>query len=173
MSRPSTHRICHRQISLPEASPVKTSPSLPSIPREMACKVLAAASGRSWRELLKLRNQLGSWLKTWRMALAAGSPVFVQSWHDKVTQRYRSSLRRAGSGCPTFVGESSLLPTPTASRYGSSNNGCPHDGRDQYKQKGKRSLWSLAKIQGGDLNPAFSEWMMGFPENWTTPDSRR
>lgn len=39
----------------------------------------------------------------------------------------------------------SSLPTPSASRYGSSNNGKPGDGREQYRLKGKASLWTMAK----------------------------
>lgn len=34
---------------------------------------------------------------------------------------------------------SSFLPTPTAASYGSSQNGCPGDGRKEFKQKGKPS----------------------------------
>lgn len=48
-------------------------------------------------------------------------------------------------------------PTPTASEYGSSNNGCPGDGRETYATAGK----------GGILNPAWVEALMGFPEGWT------
>ena len=37
-----------------------------------------------------------------------------------------------------------LLPTPTASRYGTGNNGCPGDGRKEYATKGRLSLHSMA-----------------------------
>lgn len=40
---------------------------------------------------------------------------------------------------------SSLLPTPSASAYGSSNNGCPGDGRESYRLKGKPSLETMAR----------------------------
>jgi len=36
-------------------------------------------------------------------------------------------------------------PTPAASSYGSSNNGCPGDGREEYATKGKPSLESMAR----------------------------
>jgi hypothetical protein len=35
-------------------------------------------------------------------------------------------------------------PTPTAQSYGSSNNGCPHDGREAFATKGKPSLERMA-----------------------------
>jgi hypothetical protein len=38
-----------------------------------------------------------------------------------------------------------LYPTPTASAYGSSNNGDPQDGRGEYATKGNPSLWTMAK----------------------------
>lgn len=89
------------------------------------------------------------------------------------------------------------LPTPTASRYGSGNNGDPHDGRGAYATKGKPSLdtmaargllptplardWkgktsanrnsrTLPDSLGGRLHPQFVEWMMGLPDGWTEPD---
>ncbi len=45
---------------------------------------------------------------------------------------------------PTYEDVSSLLPTPSASRYGSSQNGCPGDGRAEYANKGKLSLYGMA-----------------------------
>lgn len=142
----------------------------------------------------------------------------------------------------------SFWPTPTASSYGSSNNGCPGDGRDEYATKGKPSLevmaralwptsvasdWKSGEYDGNDrarplrevalwptatardhrrsgsrnkpgskarpglsltdatlrggsfrqgqpestrgmvLNPRFVERLMGFPDGWTEPDSKR
>jgi hypothetical protein len=67
----------------------------------------------------------------------------------------------------------SLLPTPTASRYGSGQNGNPRDGREQYAGKGKASLWTMAsrgELPGhprGPLSPLYLEWMMGFPPGFT------
>ncbi len=47
---------------------------------------------------------------------------------------------------PTFeIDGSSLLPTPTASTYGTSQNGTPGDGRESYKGKGKPSLAMMAR----------------------------
>jgi hypothetical protein len=38
-------------------------------------------------------------------------------------------------------------PTPTASAYGSSNNGCPGDGREEYATKGRASLETMARSE--------------------------
>jgi hypothetical protein len=65
-----------------------------------------------------------------------------------------------------------LLPTLTMNRYGSTNNGSPHDGRTEYATKGTLSLDSQAGQAGGSLNPSWCEWFMGYPEGWTASDGR-
>lgn len=45
----------------------------------------------------------------------------------------------------TLTGAARQWPTPTASEYGSSNNGNPHDGRGSYATKGKPSLAAEAR----------------------------
>lgn len=80
------------------------------------------------------------------------------------------------SALHTCAVEPSSLPTPTAASYGSSNNGT-RDGLREYATKGKPSLWTMAKAgqlpghHRGQLHPLYVEWMMGFPEGWTLPDS--
>lgn len=65
-----------------------------------------------------------------------------------------------------------LYPTPTASVYGSTNNGSPGDGRETYATKGTLSLNAMA-LRGrlgttaGQLNPDWVETLMGFPIGWT------
>jgi len=91
-----------------------------------------------------------------------------------------------------------LLPTLTATSYGSTNNGSPHDGRAEYATKGTPSLETMARsgllptlvardskgigpthskggqdlpqVLGGHLSPEFCEWLMGFPLGWTKVD---
>lgn len=50
-------------------------------------------------------------------------------------------------------------PTPSASVYGSSNNGNPHDSRTAYATAGKPSL----ALSFPNLNPAWVAALMGFP----------
>jgi hypothetical protein len=59
------------------------------------------------------------------------------------------------------------LPTPSEKPYGSSNNGCPGDGRKTYATARKASLWTRAAQAGGKLSVRFIEQMMGFPADWT------
>ena len=52
----------------------------------------------------------------------------------------KSARRTSASGY-----SASLLPTPAAQSYGTSQNGCPGDGREHYKGKGKPSLETMAR----------------------------
>ena len=94
------------------------------------------------------------------------------------------------------------LPTPTATEYGSSNNGCPRDGRrEEFATKGKPSLrYMLTPTAKGNLNsPSMDkwagaralrslmeslgvggtvalariyQWMMGYPRGWLDSGSK-
>ena len=50
-----------------------------------------------------------------------------------------------------------MLPTPTA--HNAKEGGCPAEGT--------RNTPSLAWVIGGKINPQFTEWMMGFPLDFT------
>ena len=65
---------------------------------------------------------------------------------------------KAGDGLATAV---KLLPAPTAN--GAKNNAAP-------SQK-KRHSDALNVTAGGSLNPAWVEWLMGFPIGWTDLES--
>jgi hypothetical protein len=61
----------------------------------------------------------------------------------------------------------SLLPTPTATQYGTTNNGKRSDGTT-FATAGTPSLSTLA---GGPLSPDWVEWLMGWPIGWTDCDA--
>jgi len=60
-----------------------------------------------------------------------------------------------------------LFPTPTAQPYGSGGNGSPGDRRAVFKRSKVASLDTIASREGGALNPAWVECLMGFPPGWT------
>jgi hypothetical protein len=89
-------------------------------------------------------------------------------------------------------GSFSLLPTPTAQRYGSNRGGSAgragkeRSSLDTLARRGllptpavkgnrnragltARSGDGLATAVGGTLHPRFVEWMMGLPRDWTVP----
>ena len=68
-----------------------------------------------------------------------------------------------------------LYPTPAAQHYGTTNNGKRGDG-STYRTAGKPSLATVARKSlwpdgvprnGGQLNPAWVAWLMGWPIGWT------
>lgn len=61
-----------------------------------------------------------------------------------------------------------LWPTPTATPYGTQNNGNPHDGREAYATAGKPSLETMMARTGGALSADWVECLMGFPRGWTS-----
>jgi len=104
-------------------------------------------------------------------------PVSRLAWPTPTWRDARRSGNRTKSEC-THTGYTltdvicrrkvpERWPTPTASRYGSTNNGCPHDGREAYATRGTPSLWQTARDEGGDLNPEWVEQLMGFERGWT------
>lgn len=115
----------------------------------------------------KLGQPLYSWKMCRRLNLVEPSE-FAKNWPAKGMIAGGVLYLRPKSEPPTSEkGGFSLLPTPSAARYGSSNNGDPHDSRKTYRLKGKPSLWTLAKNSGGTLAPQFVEWMMGLPSRWS------
>lgn len=119
---------------------------------------------------------LGSpeWLKT---RLGRGFGVMLdeavraeQLWPTPTTKDNSGSAAystESGRHSGTTLRDAVEWPTPTASSYGSSNNGCPGDGREAYATAGKPSLSTWVK---GPLNPEWIEAMMGFPRDWSRID---
>lgn len=129
----------------------------------------APASGPSSRESSTSAGREWSLLKTSRRLFREGwTELRVTSEGLAIECSLASSApltlapRTDGSACL-----SSLWPTITARRYGTRNNGDPGDGRGEYATKGAASLETMASQQGGRLNPAWVECLMGFPTGWT------
>jgi hypothetical protein len=132
------------------------------------------ATARAWREseaawlarysgLSKSRGQRLSFWKTWQPLGPAAKNEWSKNWP-------RSGMTVAGTCYPLTTWErrtsetdgSSLLPTPSASSYGTNKGGAA--GR---VGKERPSLQTMAKRAGGKLDPRFVEWMMGYPKTWT------
>lgn len=93
----------------------------------------------------------------------------------------------------TFVNDGSYLPTPTACDYGKNNGRNTVNARDRYSLTtlatlARHNLWptphanchtgigrgpnktggeNLQSAIGGQLNPSWVEWLMGYPSEWT------
>lgn len=135
---------------------------------------------------------------------AQGGPSLGESvlWPTATAQDVAASGSRVGNPQTKAHPGTSLTdaavrqahwPTPSATSHGTSNNGCPRDGRTEYATRGKASLETLARREwgtptshdrthtpravhhgkqlandvGAQLNPDWVEVLMGFPEGWT------
>lgn len=114
-----------------------------------ASKANAAGCGFKCDESCPRCGRLGSLLKTSLLSAVEAQTGCSATWKRSATPSGRSwwvltiSARRTGASACGSSGDP--WPTPTASAYGSSNNGCPGDGRAEYATKGNPSLATLAK----------------------------
>lgn len=67
----------------------------------------------------------------------------------------------SGDGLATWVAK---FPTPTARDFRS-------PGRSRLERTGSKAGECLPQAVGGQLNPTWVEWLMGFPAEWTALDS--
>ena len=95
------------------------------------------------------------------------APFDLEDWSKCSGSSLRSGMTRNGIAFPLLplahsTGEtaSGLLPTPTATRYGSTNNGSPRDGRTQYRTRGTPSLTTMA-ARGLWPTPTSRDWKDG------------
>jgi hypothetical protein len=86
-------------------------------------------------------------------------------------KRYRALCRRGPSALPTGEAAYFCLPTLTASRYGTTNNGSPGDGRKQYATKGKPSLHTMARRVEGPTLTSTGNLLSPYMQRW--PAHRR
>ena len=157
---------------------------------------MTARSGRRCTALLRNVGPAGWLVKTLLESSTWHSMACLLRWKPKVTNHGRLYFQLAASARSTSDSESLLLPTPTTlammaranlwptptvhgnnNRKGmSANSG---DGlatavkmwRTPTNRKATDPQVGLADQVGGQLNPQWVEWLMGFPEGWT--DSER
>jgi len=66
-------------------------------------------------------------------------------WRSPMASDARGSSGKMKPGKQMQLVDQALFPTPAAQSYGTSNNGCPGDGREEYRTKGKPSLETMAR----------------------------
>lgn len=125
-----------------------------------SCAYPKKSSPRSFS--LRTSPRSGREVRTWLAKNWPKEGMIVDGWLHPLR-----TLGLATKGVDGFV----LLPTPTASDFGTSGNGVRKG-----KQKQRASLGTMARrgrwIDGhtcrpGLLNPRWIEWLMGLPDGWT------
>lgn len=130
-------------VSCAEGSPARTCHRQAEGPVSLAS---APGSGTNSGASSKRSRRRSSSSKTSQAVPGVGCPTCGETCTCWATEPVPSRFLPSTSARPITADECScLLPTPTASNYGSSNNGCPGDGRQEYATKGTLSLRGMAR----------------------------
>lgn len=143
--------------------------------KQSLLKTLRRSLVEGWTELhvISIDSVTGSLLDSSKQVMSVRriEENDSSSWPTTTASDAKKSARHGymltGHTGTTLLDAVREYPTPTASSYGTSNNGCPGDGREEYAMKGKPSLTTMANRMGGYLNPEWVETLMGFPIGWT------
>jgi hypothetical protein len=106
---------------------------------------------------------LNRWVRMWPTPSASG---FERADVPKMLARRErcKAKKKNGNGFGLTLNQAvkvAMFPTPTV--QDASNNGGP----SQYQ----RNSLPLNAVAGGQLNPTWVEWLMGFPLGWTALDA--
>lgn len=93
----------------------------------------------------------------------------VKMWTTPKAQNCRGNGERHGNGGPSLDVAVMMYPTPTtgAGLCGGSGNYQQLKNLEARGQITEEERRSIAAGNGGQLNPDWGEWMMGFPLGWT------
>ena len=139
------------QLTLfPEDSPASHS----VLPGSSEARMMTVTSGRSLSESYMSCSPIGSLVRMCLESSIWHSTRCLLTWKKKVTKSNVSLFQLAVSMPRTDGTESSLWPTP---RVGGSRGSSP---------AGKKHV-DLAAVVGGQLNPEWVEWLMGYEEQFT------
>jgi hypothetical protein len=154
----SATRMCvmSTQLSLlPLTSCAEDSRAKTFRPQELAKGLLAASRACGISSLGSYppssRGPAGPSSRTSGVRLPDGWTPWLANWDTSAMSAYRCRCRRGAAALPMRGAASFCLPTLTRSAYGTSNNGCPGDGRDEYATKGKPSLHTMVRRLHEDL----------------------
>jgi hypothetical protein len=185
-----------RSISSAADSPARTS-ALPGMARDSAANDPAYGS---ISPAFSRKRGRGSRSSKAPRPFAGGCPSCGATSDPSGTPACRFSCPPLKSELRISAVGSSLLPTPTATGYGSNRGGqAGRVGKERHSldTMARRGLWptprssanenrqtrrtpsqeagkhglSLAAEVGGALNPTWVEWLMGFPTEWTALDA--
>ena len=165
--------IWERSILSVEASHV----SLTARPEKDELEPTNVIFGLSSSESFALLGPDGCWLKTYgdycQVMIDGSSEPFSETWPTAGTMRNGQLYRRAPWVRHTHAKECSLWPTPQKNMGmgGGSAREAERVLRGEKRPSGnhiQRRLPDFVRLRdGGPPNPAWVEWLMGFPPGWT------
>ena len=145
----------YEQLTLyPADSPVNHFP----LPGSAEAQKMTVTSGQKCAELLQSCDPLGLLGKMLLESSIWRSTQCYLTWKPKATPQGRLLFQLVASAPRTDdTGQQLWLATPTAADAEGSSGGKMHS--------------SLRTEAGGQLNPEWVEWLMGFPIGWTASDA--
>ena len=166
MCRPSTES--RGEVESMSSAVDSLAKIFPALERVRESLVKDQGCGRTWRGSSVKLSQSGCWLKIAHSLLPEDSTPFCGTWPKWGTMRNGECSERTPLVYVTKEIASGLWPSPRKSNPGSRPNG-----------KGGRVLSEEVAISIGlktrgeykatgiQLNPAWVEWLMGWPIGWT------
>ena len=166
ISQPSTaKRGVAKWISSQQASPVSRLAS----PASKKARTTSGGSGTTLGESFAKYDRASCAWKTYPALFAEVFPTSSQTWPSSGgMQNGVCSQRPAAERRISDAGSSCSLPTPSACSYGAQKS--PSKGaavRPSLETMARNALWPNNQFDPGPLNPAWVEWLMGFPTGWT------
>lgn len=172
------------------AFPARTSASPAQETASMASDQACGESSAAW--FAKFDRAASTW-KTAQRSLLGDSELFLETWPRWGSMRNGVSYLRPTPALPTFASASGSWPTPTASLGTKGGRVTPRKSREGgtlIEAVAARTRWTtpmardwrsgkaseatkekntrpLSEQVGGLLNPAWVEWLMGWPIGWT------
>ena len=134
---------------------------------------MTATSGQKCLQSLRTSDQTGSSLRMFEDSLLGTTAWFSKqcalTWKAKVTKSGRTLFQLAAKVRPTDENESGLLPTARAQEPSRTSLGYGDCLNDIVKGNKDKNIPPIGNETGEKLRlqPAMTEWMMGFPEGWT------
>ena len=116
-----------------------------------------ADSGEKWQGSFAKYDQGASTWRTHQCSLLGGFTEFSETWPQWGSMQNGECWERTTLVRPTSGKESGFWRTPTA------HNAKEYASPSEYQ----RNTPTLAAQAGGKLNPAWVEWLMGWPLGWT------
>lgn len=145
-----------------EGFPARTSAQQDA---ELVSRASDPACGWKWPESSAKYDPVSRSWKTRQSLLLGGLAPFSETWPRWGLMRDGELSAQRTLVPPTCENESGLLPTPTRRDYRSENCSAEYAAKRNAHARGKTLPW-VAGL-GGRMNPAWTEWLMGWVIGWT------
>ena len=167
--KPSQHTYFEEQLTLSLAGILASRSQQQDSEKE---KMIPDTCGQQSESTLKPSDQIDAFSRTSKDTYRLDSPASSATWKKMVTEQRGEYSQRVKLAHHTKESESISWPTPTARDWkdtpGMAKTAVNKDGSKRSRtDQLARAVYSRENTTNGNLNPEFSEWLMGVPIGWT------